>query len=346
MADIPKSTDPSDARPLPIIGIGASAGGIPALKTFTYGTSGQAREQRSSSCSSRSRSCERDGQHSCARLSAMRVVQSIGPAHARGRYSLCHRPPTANLRSRVTISSVRRSRTPRKAYPDRHFFPLTSEETHDGFAVVMLAAASTARLACACQGTGGLVLVRIPGKRRVSVDARSRIASGADYVLPLRQLACGSPSLCKIKRGSTSAPSTARARKCCGEFWIMSGSRRGKISQSTTRNHNRRLGSPYAARANAEPNRYLPSQRKSERSPGAAQRSLDLSESFFSGPAVFEALAKKIIPTLFDRKNHGTPLRVWVPGCAQVRRPTLLRFFFSKKRRPARQHARYSDLCQ
>ena len=38
--------------------------------------------------------------------------------------------------------------------------------------------------------------------------------------------------------------------------------------------------------------------------------------SFFRDPEAFEALKTKVLPMLLEGKNDGYPLRVWVPGCA------------------------------
>ena len=37
---------------------------------------------------------------------------------------------------------------------------------------------------------------------------------------------------------------------------------------------------------------------------------------FFRDPHAFEAMAREVIPRLFDQKNPGQDLRVWIPGCA------------------------------
>ena len=38
--------------------------------------------------------------------------------------------------------------------------------------------------------------------------------------------------------------------------------------------------------------------------------------SFFRDPLAFEAMARDVIPRLFDQKGPGEKVRVWVPGCA------------------------------
>jgi two-component system CheB/CheR fusion protein len=38
--------------------------------------------------------------------------------------------------------------------------------------------------------------------------------------------------------------------------------------------------------------------------------------SFFRDPAVFEALGERVFPTFFADRPAGAPIRVWVPGCA------------------------------
>lgn len=38
--------------------------------------------------------------------------------------------------------------------------------------------------------------------------------------------------------------------------------------------------------------------------------------NFFREPRAFAALARDVVPRLFERKSSGVPLRVWVPGCA------------------------------
>jgi two-component system CheB/CheR fusion protein len=38
--------------------------------------------------------------------------------------------------------------------------------------------------------------------------------------------------------------------------------------------------------------------------------------SFFRAPAAFEALSEAVIPTLFEHASVAEPVRVWVPGCA------------------------------
>jgi len=37
---------------------------------------------------------------------------------------------------------------------------------------------------------------------------------------------------------------------------------------------------------------------------------------FFRDPEVFDVLQRDILPTLLQERSHGSPIRVWVPGCA------------------------------
>src|SRR6185436_6785770 len=38
--------------------------------------------------------------------------------------------------------------------------------------------------------------------------------------------------------------------------------------------------------------------------------------NFFRDPAAFTALQQEVIPRLFEQRQPGDPIRVWLPGCS------------------------------
>src|SRR6185312_7072239 len=188
----------------PIVGIGASAGGIKALTAFFEAMPAdvgatfvvivhldpEARSELPSILQSR------------AKLS---VTQVQGAAELKPNriYVI---PPDRQLRiTDHEIAAVPFSEPRGKRAPIDIFFRSLAEQHGDGFAVVLSGAGSDgAAGVTAIKEHGGIVLVQSPDEAEYASMPRSAIATGvADFVLPARRLAERIVELIKVKRTAT-----------------------------------------------------------------------------------------------------------------------------------------------
>lgn len=318
MADIPKSSDPSDVSRLPIIGIGASAGGIPALKTLLSALPAKLGAAVVVIV-------HLDPDHGSemdsilAAYTGMRVVQVVDrrTLDADTVYVI---PPNREL----TLSGDDLISSPftdphGKRTPIDTFFRSLAEETQDGFAVVLTGSGFDGAAGVRnVKEAGGLVLVQEPEEAEYPSMPRAAIASGADYVLPLRQLALRLAQLVQDKRRFNATALNSKGeealRRILDYVRVKTGQDFSKYKRATVM---RRLARRMQLAQTQRLNEYLSYLKENQNEVLALLSDLLISVTcFFRDPAVFEALAKKVVPILFDRKNRETPLRVWVPGCA------------------------------
>jgi two-component system CheB/CheR fusion protein len=190
----------------------------------------------------------------------------------------------------------------------------------DGFAVVLSGGGSDGALGVrAVREKGGVVLVQDPEEAEFGSMPRAAISAGADFILPVREIATQLVELAKIK-ASVSAQTIDGADN---EEWI-----RGIIALLRIRTGQdfahykratfmRRLARRMQVAQTDDLQTYFNYLRDSADEAQCLFNDLLISvTSFFRDAPAFEVLATEVIPRLFDGKTEEHVIRVWVAGCA------------------------------
>lgn len=305
----------------PIVGIGASAGGVKALQTFFEALPDEPnaafvvvvhldpefRSQLASILSSRT---------------SMPVVQVEGTEKLENNHVYVIAPNSRLVIADHTISAFPFDEPRYQRAPIDLFFRSLAEQHTDGFAyaVVLTGAGADGAIGVkSIKESGGIVMVQDPNEAEFPSMPRSAIAAEvADFVLPVHGLAKQLVEL--LKNGAANSESGTRddeedtLRRILAHLRVRIGhdfslykratilrriARRVQVTRSET------LADYYAfLRDNAEEAQSLFSD------------FLISVTTFFRDPASFETLAREVIPLLFDGKETGGNIRVWVPGCA------------------------------
>jgi len=202
--------------------------------------------------------------------------------------------------------------------PVDEFFRSLADQHGDGFAIVLSGDGSDGALGVrAIRENGGIVLAQAPNEAEFGSMPRAAIASGADFVAPISDLA---RRLAELAR---SRPPAARPSEMADEDAL-----RGVLAQLRARLGQdfsgykratllRRIARRMHVAQTARMEDYLAYLRDRPDEVGALFNDLLISvTSFFRDPAAFAALASDVIPLLFDAPGRDRAIRIWAPACA------------------------------
>jgi two-component system CheB/CheR fusion protein len=320
-----EESTPERAKPEPtVIGIGASAGGLAALKTFFEHVppdSGLAFVVVVH--------LSPDHESHLAELLQPHVqfpVQQVSdttPLEANHVYVI---PPNANLNTidtHLRLSKLEKHR--RERAPIDHFFR-TLASTHDGgaIAVVLTGTGSDGTLGVKdVKANGGLVIVQDPNDAEYDGMPQSAIATGlADFILPVAEIPDAilrfdrtEPRLPRTKDGED-VPQNERMllQKVFAQLRARTDRDFSRYKRSTVlRRIARRMQLNYLEDLGA----YLEKLRERPEEVRALADDLLITVThFFRDPEVFEKLETNVIPRMFENRGPGDVIRVWSVGCA------------------------------
>ncbi|WP_296721259.1 chemotaxis protein CheB [Erythrobacter sp.] len=203
--------------------------------------------------------------------------------------------------------------------PIDRLFRSVADARNDGFAVVLTGAGADGAVGVRkVAEAGGLVLVQDPREAEFAMMPRSAIATGvADFVEPLADIPARIAQTLKAKAALTHT-NEAEAERSVTQ--ILSFLRA-------------RTGHDFASYKNATVRRRIGRRMQVTQQPSLAgyadylvanpEEAKELFgdllisvTSFFRDPTAFEALAKDVIPQLFEVQEAGEPIRIWAVGCA------------------------------
>ena len=230
-------------------------------------------------------------------------------------------PPNRGLRltdNEITTFAFQEPRGQRA--PIDVFFRSYADQHGDGFAVVLTGAGSDGAVGVkAVKEAGGIVLVQDPENAEYASMPRSAIATGvADVVMPIPQLVDELVVLIRnkahLRTGSFADDDEEALRHILSYVRARTGHDFSKYKRSTVR---RRIARRMQLARREKADEYATFLRENAPEVQALFSDLLISvTTFFRDGGTFEILAQRVIPKLFEGKQVGDAIRVWIPGCA------------------------------
>jgi two-component system CheB/CheR fusion protein len=314
---------PGGATVFPVVGIGASAGGIAALEAFFS-------------------ALPRNEQTGMAFV----VVQHLSPDHKSVLVELIGRCTGMQVREAEDGMAVRPEctyiippnhdmtlvggalrlvrhddqRKPRLTV-DHFFTSLAAAQREGAIVIVMSGAGSDGALGIReVKGEGGLVIAQTPESAEYDGMPRSAIATGlVDFVLPPRDMPAQLLTYVRhpfspVRQATPPPVRNTLLKKVCMLLRAQTGHDFSQYKETTLL---RRIERRMAMRQIQEPDDYLRHCRENASELDALFNDLLIGvTSFFRDPDAFRLLQDKVVPRLLADKAAHDPVRVWVCGCS------------------------------
>jgi two-component system, chemotaxis family, CheB/CheR fusion protein len=314
--------EPGAESPFPIVGVGASAGGLEAftqLLAHLPARTGMAFVLVQ----------HLDPRHESrltdllARVTQMLVIEAsqglaVDPDHV---YII---PPNTTMAiARGALQMTPRGEAPGPHLPVNHFLcALALAQQARAIGVVLSGTGSDGTLGLLeIKAVGGITFAQEPGSARHGGMPQSAIGRGAvDFVLPPEKIA---ERLAEIGAHSYLAPAPVEApppesedhfRRVLG---AVRAATRVDFSQYRETTIRRRILRRMAVHGESSLGSYVGRLEQDAPEVEALYRDLLINvTSFFRDPALFEALKTSVFPEILKAKPPDAPLRLWVPGCS------------------------------
>jgi two-component system, chemotaxis family, CheB/CheR fusion protein len=204
--------------------------------------------------------------------------------------------------------------------PIDFFFRSLADQINDDFAIVLSGAGADGALgAKAIKEAGGTVLVQEPEEAEYGSMPRSAIAAAvADIICPVRELARRLADLVGQRRNLCDEPPEKAdeedVQRILSHLRVRTGHDFGNYKGSTVR---RRISRRMQVRRAGTHREYLRLLRENPEESQALFSDLLISvTTFFRDPGAFEKLQQTVVPKLFVEKTSSDAIRVWIAGCA------------------------------
>jgi two-component system CheB/CheR fusion protein len=305
----------------PIVGIGASAGGLKPLEHFfdkmppDSGLGFVIVQHLDPTHESIMTSL-------IAQYTRMKVQQAQDGTEVLANHVYVKPPDKDMFISDQTLRLVQAERAPGTRLPIDFFFRSLAEDQREKAICIVLSGAGTdGTLGLKeIKGAGGMVMVQDPEEAEYDSMPSHAIRTGlADIVLPVEKMP---PELMKYKEHpflfAEEVETTPKEQEGAVQSILVSvkqttGHDFSQYKQSTI---HRRIARRMAVHQITEIEKY---ERYLRENPTEAKELFnDLLinvTNFFRDPDAFAALQKKVLIPLLKHKTKGTPVRVWVPGC-------------------------------
>ncbi len=320
------AADRRGAAPVTVVGIGASAGGLKALRLFFESVpadSGMAYVVIMH--------LDRERESRIAEILQDRAsvpVTQVTRATAVEANRVYVIPPGYDLAMQgATIRVLERGDGPRHEPVDLLFRTLADAYGANAVGVVLSGTGTDGTPGIRfIKEAGGITVAQLPEEAEYDGMPASAIATGqVDLVLPSSRIPA---ELIRLRRMPSPLPEGAPPAdieaRLAQVFTVLRGRTRHDFSLYKRSTVLRRLERRLKFNGVDALEDYLPLLRESETEAGALVRDLLISVSaFFRDPEAFAALAG-VVPALFDGKGPEDAVRVWVPGCATGEEPYSL----------------------
>ena len=310
---------------LPIVGIGASAGGLAAFEAFFSGMPADVDPEM-----------------------AFVLVQHLAPDHKSILTDLIQRytrmkvfevqdgmtvrpncayiiPPNRDMAFLNGTLQLMEPSVPRgHRLPIDFFFRSLAQDQHErAICIVLSGTGSDGTLGVrAIKGEGGMVMAQNPASTEYDGMPRSAIATGlVDYELPPAEMPAQLMAYVAHAFGkipNAAAPQEPQSENALNKIFILLRAQTGHdFSQYKPSTIHRRIERRMAINQVKTINEYIRYLQQSPAEVDALFRDLLIGvTNFFRDPEAFKALEKQIIPKLFTGKTAGALVRAWVPGCS------------------------------
>jgi two-component system, chemotaxis family, CheB/CheR fusion protein len=212
--------------------------------------------------------------------------------------------------------------THRLRLPINHFFrSLAEDQVENAICIILSGSGSDGTLGLKeIKGAGGMVMVQEPEQAQYDSMPRSAIETGlVDYVLPAEKMPKELIGYLKqpYVRGYQIGMDTEHL-DYVQKVLMMVRSRTGhNFSHYKQNTIYRRVERRMALHKITDIRNYVRYLKETPAEVVALFKDLIIEvTSFFRDPEAFEVLGKKIIPSIVERKRPDSAVRVWVPGCA------------------------------
>ena len=317
--------DPQPAHSFPVVGLGASAGGLAAFEAFFSGMPADTDPGM-----------------------AFVLVQHLAPDHKSILTDLIRRytrmqvfevedgmvvcpncayiiPPNRDMAFLNGTLQLMEPAAPRgQRLPIDFFFrSLAQDQRERAIGVVLSGTGSDGTLGVrAIKGEGGMVMAQNPDSTEYDGMPRSAIGTGlVDYELPPAEMpaqliAYAGHAFSRMPfAGATAPPKTENTLKKI--FILLRGQIGHDFSQYKPSTIHRRIERRMAVHQIPTMEAYVRFLQQNPLEVEALFRDLLIGvTNFFRDPEAFKALENQIIPKLFADKGAGATVRVWVPGCS------------------------------
>jgi two-component system, chemotaxis family, CheB/CheR fusion protein len=329
----PKEVDPArqvgpatagpaiDGRPLTVVGLGASAGGLAALQAF-FDTmppdTGMAFVVITHMAPDKeSLLPEILQRHTAMPVQPVQAFTAVQPNHV---YVIS---PNRRIIMTDTHLDIEEFEEPRGyRAPIDTYFRSQAEAHRDGVAIILSGGGADGSVGVkAIKETGGLLMVQDPEEAEHSSMPRATIATGlADVVLPVRQLAT---TLVNYYRGGLSAPADPNnlsspeldsLQQILTQVQTQTGHDFSQYKRSTIL---RRVQRRMRLQDDSSLADYLAYLRQTPAETRILFNDLLIGvTNFFRDTEAWQVLSARVIPKLFEAKSGGDSLRAWVVGCS------------------------------
>ncbi len=324
MTNIPAAPDtpPTD---FPIVGIGASAGGLAAFEAFFSGIPAHT-EPDMAFVLVQHLAPDHESILSALvqRYTRLRVfeVQDGMPVHINCAYII---PPNRDMAFLNGSLHLLEPAAPRgHRLPVDFLFRSLAQDQHErAIGIVLSGTGSDGTLGVrAIKGEGGMVMAQNPSSTEFDGMPRSALATGlVDFELPPVEMAAQliaytAHAFRKVNRPEAAPePKTESALK---RIFILLRAQTGHdFSQYKANTINRRIERRMAVHQLDAIDGYVKYLQRTPVEVEALFRDLLIGvTNFFRDPEAFKVLEELVIPKLFEDKPAGTVIRVWLPGCS------------------------------
>ena len=309
--------DQNPALRVPVVGIGASAGGISALRDFF-----KALPEKTGAAFAIIIHLDPDHQSQLANVLAACTPMPV--AQVEGRMTIVENsvfviPPNARLLitgNEITTAPFEEPRGRRA--PIDQFFCSLADEHGDGFAIVLSGSGSDGAVGVrAVKEKGGLILVQDPNEAEYPMMPRNALPS-ADIVAPIKDLADNLVELLQAKaKVSAAALGDSNEDQIRAVLAYLRERTSQDFSQYKRSTVMRRLARRMQVVRVVSVSEYLSYLRSTAAEVQALFNDLLISvTSFFRDAEAYASLLREAIAPLIQARDADEPIRIWVPGCA------------------------------
>ena len=309
--------------PFPIVGIGASAGGLEAFEQFFTHTppdTGMAFVLIQ----------HLDPKHKSILSELVRrytrmTVHEVEDGMAVEPNTVYVIPPNRNMALlHGNLHLLEQSEIPGVRTPIDFFFRSLAEDRKEEAICIVLSGTGTegAMGLRAVKGEGGMVMVQDPESAKYDGMPRNAIATGlVDYILPPEKMADQLIRYVHHSLDDVSEKTTDAVNKKSGllqKIFILVRSKTGHdFSYYKQNTILRRIERRMAVNQINRLSDYVRYMQDDPREAVILFKELLIGvTNFFRDKEAFEALRDKAIPKLFENRSPDNPVRIWVPGCA------------------------------